>query len=114
MVAAVTGIFSGFFNAAGSHLWELVRKRVDPPSPPPRERYFVEHSQFEGWRGREREVVDALQACGEYDFVCIDGHLAPIREAQGWEKLLVEDKEIWWLNPQTRLPHAFMMRKRSR
>jgi hypothetical protein len=109
VVAAVTGIFTGFFNAAGSHLWDRVRKRIDPSPSPPRERYFVTQHQFEEWTGESRTVYETRRREG-YEFSLQVEDRVPALESEGWERMIVNNREIWWRNP-SRVACAFLMRR---
>jgi len=108
-LTVITGVASGFFSAAGGHLWSLVHKRIDPPPPPPPERYFVTQSQFKRWKGELAKLYEARRAEG-YEFACqIEGRVSAY-ENDGWEKMFLDDKEIW--TDSAGVPCAFLMRKR--
>ena len=106
---ALGGVVTGFFNAAGGHLWERVHKRIDPPPPPPRERYFVTEHQFDRWTGEPKKVHETLRSEG-YEFSLQVAERVPAFKTEGWEHMLIDDKEIWWKNP-ARISCAFLMRK---
>ena len=107
-LAILGGVASGFFNAAGGTLWGLVHKRFDPS---PRERYFVRHIVFKRWKGELAQVYEARRAEG-YEFTDqIEGRV-PAYETEGWEKMLLDDKEIWCTKP-TGVPYAILMRHKK-
>ena len=106
---ALTGVVTGFFNAAGGHLWELFRKRVDPPPPGPRERYFVTEHQFDRWTGEPKKVYETLKSEG-YEFSFQVEQRVPAFKTEGWEHMLIHDQEIWWMDKR-KILCAFLIRK---
>lgn len=108
-VGLATLFFSGFVRAAGSDLYNWVKRKVKPPPPEPAAPFFVDRK----WRGTPdlKKRSDEIAALG-IESAWIDVYLRDASITDGWEVQLQDGREIQTM--MTEKVHVWMTRPKDR